>query len=105
MTTKKLNKSVLRDRINELELEMIYIKNILITDGNYDSSRNIAIFGINENGNSTKTVKKIFNHLQIHIPDEEYCKKVLSNNHMRKTCSHNFYLNCLRVKVLAHKKY
>lgn len=102
--TLKQEQSVLKNRINELEQEIIYIKGSTIRDGNDDNAKNIVVVGISGNDDSKKNVKKIFNYLKVDIPDEEYHIKVLPSKHPKKPVLVTFNKTDSRAKVLEQKK-
>lgn len=100
----KQEQSVLKNRINELEQEIIHIKRSTVKDGDNDSAKNIVVVGISGNDDSRKDVKKIFNYLNLNISDEEYRVKVLPSKHVRKPVLITFDKTESRAKVLEQKK-
>lgn len=100
----KQEQSVLKNRINELEQDIIHIKRSTIKDGNDDNQKNIVVVGISGNDDSRKDVKKIFNYLNLDISDEEYCVKVLPSKHTKKTVLITFDKSESKAKVMEQKK-
>lgn len=103
---KKLKKEqiALKNRVADLEQEVLQIRSSVSDERNEDRLKNIVIVGLKGDQDAKKDVTKVLNYLKVGISEQEYEVKILPSKESKKPVLVTFSQKAIRDKVLLQRK-
>lgn len=100
----KKEQAILRNKVADLEQEIIQIRSSDNDERNEDRLKNIVMVGLKGDQNAKKDVTKILNYLKIEISEQNYEVKILPSKESKKPVLVTFSEKAIRDKVLLQRK-